>query len=128
MFDRSPQTMLCCNWFTSAFEVVSRPGCPPAAHAARPVTIPAVGVVPAGSPVTIRLDVTTVETPACTYRLSPRTVAVKLVSGSDRIWSSQDCPASIASALSRAISSAATSVCSSATPPTIWPGMEPVAA
>ncbi|HEX4977569.1 MAG TPA: hypothetical protein VFV40_06855 [Nocardioides sp.] len=53
------------------------------------------GAAHAGSPVSIRLDVTTRETPACTYRVSPRTVAVKLVSGSDRIWSSQDCPAAV---------------------------------
>ena len=59
------------------------------------VTHAIVGAAHAGSPVTIRLDVTTVETPACTYRVSPRTVAVKLVSGSDRIWSSQDCPAAV---------------------------------
>lgn len=59
------------------------------------VTPEVVGAAHAGSPVTIRLDVTTVETPACTYRVSPGTVAVKLVSGTDRIWSSQDCPAAV---------------------------------
>ena len=59
------------------------------------VTPAIVGAAHAGSPVTIRLDVTTLETPACTYRVSPRTVAVKLVSGTDRIWSSQDCPGAV---------------------------------
>jgi hypothetical protein len=59
------------------------------------VTPEVVGGAHAGSPVTIRLNVTTLETPACTYRVSPRNVAVKLVSGSDRIWSSQDCPAAV---------------------------------
>lgn len=59
------------------------------------VTPEVVGSANAGSPVTFRLDVTTRETPACTYRVSARTVAVKVVSGSDRIWSSQDCPAAI---------------------------------
>jgi hypothetical protein len=59
------------------------------------VTPQVVGAAHAGSPVTIRLEVTTVETPACTYRVSPRNVAVKLVSGTDRIWSSQDCPAAV---------------------------------
>jgi hypothetical protein len=59
------------------------------------VTPEVVGSAHAGSPVTIRLNVTTLETPACTYRVSPRNVAVKLVSGSDRIWSSQDCPAAV---------------------------------
>ncbi len=59
------------------------------------VTPAIVGSAHAGSPVTIRLDVTTRETPACTYRVSPRSVAVKLVSGTDRIWSSQDCPGAV---------------------------------
>ena len=59
------------------------------------VTPQVVGAAYAGSPVTIRLEVTTVETPACTYRVSPRNVAVKLVSGTDRIWSSQDCPSAV---------------------------------
>lgn len=59
------------------------------------VTPEVVGAARAGSPVTIRLNVTTVDTPACTYRVSPRTVAVKLASGTDRIWSSQDCPAAV---------------------------------
>jgi len=59
------------------------------------VTPEVVGAAHAGSPVTFRLNVTTRETPACTYRVSPRTVAVKLVSGTDRIWSSQDCPAAV---------------------------------
>lgn len=59
------------------------------------VTPKIVGAARAGSPVSIRLLVTTLETPACTYRVSPRTVAVKLVSGTDRIWSSQDCPAAV---------------------------------
>lgn len=59
------------------------------------VTPEVVGPAHAGSPVTIRLNVTTRETPACTYRVSPRSVAVKLVSGTDRIWSSQDCPAAM---------------------------------
>lgn len=34
--------------------------------------------------------------PACTFTVSPKTLAVKIVSGQDRVWSSQDCPASIA--------------------------------
>lgn len=59
------------------------------------VTPAIVGAAYAGSPVAIRLEVTTLDTPACTYRVSPRTVAVKLVSGTDRIWSSQDCPGAV---------------------------------
>ena len=53
------------------------------------------GPAQAGSPVTFRLLVSTVTSPACTWQVTPRTVAVKLVSGNDRIWSSQDCPAAV---------------------------------
>lgn len=53
------------------------------------------GVPYAGNRVTFRLKLTTLETPACTWRVAPSTLAIKLVSGSDRIWSSQDCPAAV---------------------------------
>ncbi|MGN6576353.1 MAG: hypothetical protein ACTHKG_11745 [Nocardioides sp.] len=53
------------------------------------------GTAYAGNPVTFRVKLTTLETPACTWRVSPATLALKLVSGSDRIWSSQDCPRAI---------------------------------
>jgi hypothetical protein len=33
--------------------------------------------------------------PACTFKVSPETLVVKITSGNDRIWSSQDCPRSI---------------------------------
>lgn len=53
------------------------------------------GIPYAGNRVTFRLKLTTLETPACTWRVAPSTLALKLVSGSDRIWSSQDCPAAV---------------------------------
>lgn len=53
------------------------------------------GTAYAGRRVTIRLKLTTLRSPACTWRVAPSSLAVKLVSGSDRIWSSQDCPASV---------------------------------
>lgn len=53
------------------------------------------GTAYAGHRVVFRLLLTTLESPACTWRVASSTLAVKLVSGSDRIWSSQDCPASI---------------------------------
>ena len=31
--------------------------------------------------------------PACTFKVSPESLVVKIASGTDRIWSSQDCPA-----------------------------------
>ena len=45
-------------------------------------------------PVTIKLELSG-SSPACTFTVSPKTVAVKITSGKDRIWSSQDCPRSI---------------------------------
>ncbi|GAB3661170.1 hypothetical protein GCM10027596_20950 [Nocardioides korecus] len=33
--------------------------------------------------------------PACTFKVSSSTVVVKITSGSDRIWSSQDCPQAV---------------------------------
>jgi hypothetical protein len=55
------------------------------------------GAAHAGSRVTFRVKLTTIESPACTWRVSSGSLAVKLVSGNDRIWSSQDCPGSIPS-------------------------------
>jgi hypothetical protein len=56
---------------------------------------PAVPKAYAGSDVTINLDLTTRTSPACTWEVSPQTVVVALSSGTDRIWSSQDCPGAI---------------------------------
>jgi hypothetical protein len=53
---------------------------------------PAVRRAYAGRDVTITLDLTTRTSPACTWQVSAKTVVVALTSGSDRIWSSQDCP------------------------------------
>lgn len=33
--------------------------------------------------------------PACTFKVSPESLVVKIASGKDRIWSSQDCPTAI---------------------------------
>jgi hypothetical protein len=46
----------------------------------------------AGSVVHVRLKLTTTGNPACTWTVSPETLVVKITSGDDRIWSSQDCP------------------------------------
>lgn len=53
---------------------------------------PAVRRAYAGQDVTITLDLTTKTSPACTWEVSPSTVVVQLTSGSDEVWSSQDCP------------------------------------
>lgn len=45
----------------------------------------------AGGDVRLTLQLTTIASPACTWRVSADSVAVKLTSGNDRIWSSQQC-------------------------------------
>lgn len=49
----------------------------------------------AGQDVEISLAMTTIESAACTWRVMPTSVVVKLTSGDDRIWSTQDCPAAV---------------------------------
>lgn len=49
----------------------------------------------AGGEVRLTLQLSTFKTPACTWEVGPDTVAVKLTSGSDRIWSSQDCGSAV---------------------------------
>jgi hypothetical protein len=49
----------------------------------------------AGGDVRLTLQLTTFVSAACTWTVSPETVAVRLTSGSDRIWSSQDCPKAV---------------------------------
>lgn len=49
----------------------------------------------AGGDVALTLKLTTFESPACNWEVSPSSVAVKLTSGSDRIWSSQDCRSAV---------------------------------
>jgi len=48
-----------------------------------------------GSPVTFTLELRSISTPACTWQVSPSTVTMKITSGSDDIWSSQQCPRAI---------------------------------
>lgn len=52
---------------------------------------PVVDPVQAGVPVVITLDLTTRESAACTWRVSPSSAVLKVTSGSDGIWSTQDC-------------------------------------
>lgn len=48
----------------------------------------------AGQPITIDVLLTATR-PACTFKVSAKTLAVKVTSGKDSIWSSQDCPRSV---------------------------------
>jgi hypothetical protein len=50
-----------------------------------------------GSPITFVLELRTIATPACTWQVSPATLTMKITSGDDDIWSSQDCPRAIPS-------------------------------
>lgn len=56
---------------------------------------PAVRRAHAGHNVRIVLKLSTRESAACTWKLSARSVVVKLTSGDDRIWSTQDCPSAV---------------------------------
>jgi hypothetical protein len=55
---------------------------------------PSVPTAQAGRPISILLKLVGTQ-PACTFAVSSDSVAVKITSGSDRIWSSQDCPRAI---------------------------------
>ena len=65
--------------------------CPEADIVATPAITSAVG----GADIPITINVRTVVTEACTWQASPQTMTVTITSGSDHIWSSRECPASI---------------------------------
>ncbi|WP_028638788.1 hypothetical protein [Nocardioides sp. URHA0032] len=48
-----------------------------------------------GRPVRIVLQLRTLETPACTWRIDRDAVTVNITSGKDQIWSSRQCPRAI---------------------------------
>lgn len=49
----------------------------------------------AGQDIELQLELNTLESPACHWEVSAESVVVRITSGSDRIWSTQDCPAAI---------------------------------
>ena len=55
---------------------------------------PSVPVAQAGRPIVILLQLQGTQ-PACTFAVSPQSLVLKVTSGTDRIWSSQDCPSAI---------------------------------
>lgn len=60
------------------------------------VAVPAVtGRAFAVKPVVLTVRLTSRATPACTWEVSPSSLALKITSGADRVWSTQDCPASV---------------------------------
>ncbi|WP_210439700.1 hypothetical protein [Nocardioides xinjiangensis] len=59
------------------------------------VATPAITSVAGGADIPITLNLRTVVTEACTWQASAETLTVTITSGSDHIWSSRECPASI---------------------------------
>ncbi|HNA99515.1 MAG TPA: hypothetical protein PKX56_00945 [Marmoricola sp.] len=57
-------------------------------------TTPEVTEAVAGGPITINLQLTGT-VPACSFKTGPKTLAIKITSGRDSIWSSMDCPRAI---------------------------------
>jgi len=55
---------------------------------------PSVPAAVAGGRVEVQLELSGIR-PACTFSVSSRTLATKITSGNDRIWSTQDCPNAI---------------------------------
>lgn len=58
--------------------------------------LPSVARAWAGGPIVIRLQLSGTQ-PACTFQVSPESLVVKIASGVDRIWSTQDCPKAVRS-------------------------------
>jgi hypothetical protein len=56
---------------------------------------PKVGNAVGGRDVMIVLQLRTIATEACTWRVAPDALAVNITSGNDRIWSSRQCPRAI---------------------------------
>jgi len=54
------------------------------------------GTAYAGRPVVFTMTLTTATSPACTWEVSPSALVVKVTSGSDRIWSTQECSGAVA--------------------------------
>lgn len=59
------------------------------------VVTPVITSAPGGSDVPITLNLTTRTAAACTWRVSPETLTLKITSGSDDIWYSRHCPAAV---------------------------------
>jgi hypothetical protein len=59
------------------------------------VVTPVLKAPQGGGPIRIRLRLLSNDSQACTFQVSPESVVVKLVSGEDSIWSSQECPGSV---------------------------------
>jgi hypothetical protein len=80
----------------SADDPVTRVAMPSGPCAADDVAIsPSVPKPVAGGDIDLVLDISSLNTPACTWRLSGRTMALKITSGKDLIWTTNDCARAI---------------------------------
>lgn len=59
------------------------------------VVTPVVTEAQGDTDVPITLNLRTIQTPACTWTVSPETLTVSITSGDDAIWSSRECPVSV---------------------------------
>ncbi|GAA1940937.1 hypothetical protein GCM10009797_37670 [Nocardioides hwasunensis] len=59
------------------------------------VATPAITSAPGGSDIALTINLRTAISEACTWQASAETMTVTITSGSDDIWSSRQCPASI---------------------------------
>jgi hypothetical protein len=81
---------------TSTDATVTPVAMPSGPCAARDVAIsPSVPKPIAGRDITLVLDVSSVSTPACTWTLSAKTMALKITSGNDLIWTTTECARTI---------------------------------
>lgn len=79
-----------------AEEPVTPVAMPSGPCAARDIAItPSVPKPIAGGDIRLVLDVSSLNTPACTWTLSSKTMALKITSGNDLIWTSSECPRAI---------------------------------
>ncbi|MCW2835699.1 MAG: hypothetical protein JWN68_3652 [Nocardioides sp.] len=60
------------------------------------VATPVIDTAAGATDVPITLNLRTLRTAACTWRVAPDTLTVSITSGDDFIWSSRECPTSIA--------------------------------
>src|SRR3954447_5424424 len=82
----------------TAGDPATRVAMPSGPCAASDVAItPSVPKPVAGRDITLVLDISSGNTPACTWTLSRRTTAIKITSGSDLIWTTSECPRAIPS-------------------------------
>jgi hypothetical protein len=79
-----------------AHDPVTRVAMPSGPCEASDVAItPSVPKPVAGSDISLVLDISSLTTPACTWTLSGRTMALKITSGNDLIWTTSECPRAI---------------------------------